>query len=61
MVNQVGYLVNKSKNALDILQTLLENKFRAPKLADVVAGNLQIVKQDLAGVTEIPAFENDTQ
>jgi hypothetical protein len=48
---QVGYL-NKSRNALEILISVLENTFRPPKIKDVFS-NLQIVKQDLSGVTEI--------
>jgi hypothetical protein len=48
---QVGYL-NKSKNALQVLLSVLENDFRKPQMSDV-SKNLQIVKQDLAGVTEI--------
>jgi len=43
---QIGFL-NKSKNALDILDVLLVQKFKIPKIKDV-KNHLQIIKQDLS-------------
>jgi len=43
---QIGFL-NKSKNALDILDILLVQKFKIPKIVDV-KNHLQIIKQDLS-------------
>ena len=43
---QIGFL-NKSKNAIDILDILLVQTFKIPKIMDV-KNHLQIIKQDLS-------------
>jgi hypothetical protein len=50
--SEVGYL-NKIKNELTILKTLLEQDFRPVKYEDIY-NNLQVIKEQIANVYKIP-------
>lgn len=47
--NSTTGLLSKNRSELDIIALIITNKFRKPKLEDVVR-NLQLVKQDLAKI-----------
>jgi len=50
--NSTTGIVNKSKSELDILLLVVDNKFRKPKMEDIL-NNLQIIKQNLSSVFDI--------